>query len=75
MRKEITKKQYVMLTFGLIILGVIAYSIFVYLLMISGIDSGLIRYAFFLGLAGIIIGVGVGLSLAYYFKIKDYQYN
>jgi uncharacterized membrane protein len=72
MRKEITKKKYVRLTFGIIILGVIIISVLTYLGMTKGFDYYISN---FVGLGGIITGVGIGMSLAYTFKIKDYQYN
>ena len=73
-RKEITKKQYVFMSMGIIIIGLISYCSLVYIIMMSGIESSLMRVALFLGIAGIIVGFGVGLSMAYYFKIKDYAY-
>lgn len=71
MRKEITKKGYRYLVYTLIAVGIIGVVIFYTIGTISGFNS---TNANFLALSEMIIGFGMGLAIAYSFKIKDYKY-
>jgi hypothetical protein len=68
MKKEITRESYVRMVFGLIGIGVLLTTIFYWYGSKQGFNPLL---AGLMGLSEMIIGYGIGLSVAYSFNIKD----
>ena len=65
-KKQITKRLYVFMCFGLIIVGSVLTGIFYYL----GLKGFTSQLANFLALSEMLVGVGIGLAIARTFKIE-----
>jgi hypothetical protein len=69
-RKNITKNNYIILSFGLIILGALLMSLCTYLFIMK-IET---NYTYYFNIvAGMIMGAGIGMANSRVFKIEGYD--
>lgn len=67
---ETSNKGYKLMVFGILIFGIIGNAAFYSILTFKNIGEDNLRLVGFLAISCILIGVGIGLSIARTFKIK-----